>query len=266
MKVLSRIFVTAFLFGITSAYSQSRNTEIPLDSSGPKLDQELAAPPCASRCIEGLIQLVTPLEKKSIDTFESHGGPAMNAILRFGIENGIPLRLIASGDHLCSKIELTVRNQTAGEVVDAIVKQVDGYQWSVKDGVLAIEPRTLSSSTAKLLTTQIPQFHVGPATTQDFEQLLWMFTKAVINPQKGYLLGHIDSADAAKIPRVEMSDATVEQILDNVVKQGGAGAWILTPPISDDYVKSADRPFVKIVRYSDQHAEHYPTCNSILNF
>lgn len=263
MDVIARILVTALLLGSATAHGQSQDDEISPDLTEAKPAQQLADPPCASRCLPGLISLVTPLDRKPIDTFESHGGIAMDTIVRFGIENRIPLRIILPDYHLCSaKIELTARNQVLADVVDALVRQVEGYKWRTKDGVLAIEPRSISSSSAKLLTTQIPQFHFEPGTTQDLERVLWMFTSEVANPQKGYNLSHIDSVDAPKISVSEMNNATVEEILDQVVKQDAGGAWILLPT-SGDFKKSLARLFVKIISYSDQHAKQYGTCNSV---
>jgi len=201
-----------------------------------------------------------PLYNKQIEKFESHGESALNSILRLGIENKIPLGIIRSGDRLCTKIDLAVRGEPATTIIEALIKRIGAYRLRIKDDLLVIEPQFIPSSTAQLLATEIPLFSVGASTTQELEAALLRFTKAVLRPAEGSAFSILGSPDDPRTPAFQMRNVTVDEILNRIVKQDEGGAWILLP-IPDDYKKSADRPFVKIINYSDKRAGERISCN-----
>jgi hypothetical protein len=203
-----------------------------------------------------------PPYSKPIEKFESHGENALNSILRLGIENKMPLGIIRVGDGLCTKVDLAARGEPATAVIDTLIKQIGGYRWRIKDDLLVIEPQSIPLPPARLLATEIPLFSVGSITTQELEAVLLMFTKAVLRPGEGSVGSIIGSPDDPRTPAFQMRNATIEDILNHIVKQGEGGAWILLP-IPDDYKKSADSPFVKIVNYSDKHVGAHISCGDL---
>ncbi len=169
----------------------------------------------------GQASQVVPPYHKPIEKFESHGESVLDSLLRLGIENKIPLRIIRSNDRLCTRVELAVHGEPATNIIDGLLRQVRGYRWTIADDVLAIEPQSIPSSTAQLLATEIPRFSVADSTAQELEADLWRFTKALLRPGEGSAFSILGSPDDPRTRAFEMENATVDAILNHIIKEDG---------------------------------------------
>ena len=154
--------------------------------------------------------------------------------------------------------------EPATSIVARLVLQVGGYLSVIKDDLLAIDPEPIPPTTDRLLSTEMSRFAANQSTAAVLEAEVWMLTKQVVNPSEGYAFSIAGNPSEVKVPAFELFNVTVEQILDHIAKEGPGGfAWIALPA-QDDYNKSTDAHFVRIISYSDQRAGYRITwCNEL---
>ncbi len=194
----------------------------------------------------------TPIpEDRTVEQFESHGEFGLQAILRFGMEAKVPLGLILANDQLCKRrVEITVQKESVATVMGMLTKQLDGYRWIFKDGVLLVEPEPIPQGAVGLLSTVIPHYSTPKTTLAGLGLFLIMDTRGVLRPEMGTAGSLLSSPDAQKVGPLELLNATVEQILNRITMEGTGGEWVLFPT-PDDYRNGVDRKFVEIVSYAE---------------
>jgi hypothetical protein len=201
--------------------------------------------------LEGRAQVQAPAPQAAVvDRFEAHGEDALQTLLRFGVVSKVPLGLVLTDSRLCTtKITLSVQSEPALSIVDQLTKQIDGYHWAVQDGVVVIKPGFLPASTSQLLSTVIPRYSVPRTTLAGLDLFLVQDLRAVFHPELGSAGSLMSSPDAFRVGPFEMLNATLEQILDRIVKEAG-GEWVLLPT-PDNFRNVSDLKFASLISYTD---------------
>jgi hypothetical protein len=217
-----------------------------------------------------LAQGVAPPRAKPYDAivahFEtSHGETSLEALLRLGMENKVALGIVRTDNRLCKNAEdVTIDNQPFLNAANTLLKSIDGYQAVVRDGVIVIEPRTASPNSEKILNLVIGQYVAQEGSSmQELGVYLWRYVYDILHPEASTMIEML-SGTTVPIPPFEMHNATVEQILNRIVKEVGGGVWVL-PPIPDDYRNKRDLRIADVSSYTDDVEKIRKisfTCNS----
>lgn len=194
------------------------------------------------------IPTTAPLKDKLVEKFESHDEIALHTFLRFGAETRMPLGLIQNGGQLCmSRTNVVAESESVGSIADKLTAPV-GYTWAVEDGVLIIQPQHTSVGALQLLSTVIPRFAAPRTTLEGLGVFLAVDVRAVFRPDLGSAGSLFQSPNATLVGPIEMHNITVKQALNQIVKSGESGQWILHS-IRDDYRAAAETKFVDIIDY-----------------
>src|SRR6266404_699978 len=184
--------------------------------------------------------------------FESHGETSLKAFLRLGEESKIALGIVRINNNLCRNAEVVaVDNQPVLYTVNSLLKSISGYQAVVKDGVIIIEPGATPPNSAQILNLVIERYVAPPGSTmQELGAYLWQSVYYSFHPTEGTMMEILSGTNSVPIPPFEMHNATVEQILNRIVKEGGGGVWVL-PPIPDNYRDKRDLKVADVSSYVD---------------
>jgi hypothetical protein len=190
----------------------------------------------------------TELQFKLVEKFESHGEPALQTFLRLGAETGTPIGLVQNDGQLCkAKTEISVEGESIASIANKLTSQL-GFTWTVENGVLIFQPQHPSIGALQLLNTLIPRFAAPRTTLEGLGAFLTIDVRAVFRPEVGSAGSLSRSPNATLVGPLEMHDVTVKQVLNEIVKAGMRGQWVLRP-IPDEYRAAADTKFVDIIDY-----------------
>jgi hypothetical protein len=188
----------------------------------------------------------------AIAHFESHGETSLEALLRLGMESKVALGIVRTDNRLCKNAEdVTVDNQPVLNTVNSLLKSINGYQAAVRDGVIIIEPGAAPLNSAQILNLLIERYIAPPGSTmQELGAYLWQSVYNLFHPTEGTMMEILSGTNPIPIPPFEMHNATVEQILNRIVNEGGGGVWVL-PPIPDNYRDKRDLKVADVSSYAD---------------
>ena len=178
-----------------------------------------------------------------VAAFYSNDEPALQAILRFGRENNIPLGVVV-GDQLCSTTitGFTVEHATAEAVFKRFVERLPSYRWDLEDHAVVFAPANISEPATKFLAVVPPPYVIQEDTLQGQAAWAWMDIRAALRPREGTALDILSSPRSDRWPALALRDLTVRQVLNRLVARKKGGAWVLVP--FRDFDKAAGhRPF-----------------------
>ena len=181
----------------------------------------------------------------------SHGETSLEALLRLGMENKVALGIVRTDNRLYKNVEdVTIDNQPVLNAANTLLKDIDGYQAVVRDRVIIIEPQTAPPNSGQILNLVIDRYDAQESSSmQELGVYLWRYAYDILHPEASTMIEMLSGA-TVPIPPFEMHNATVEQILNRIVKEGGGGVWVL-PRIPDDYRNKRDLRIADVSSYTD---------------
>jgi hypothetical protein len=118
-----------------------------------------------------------------------HGGHgnAFRSLMETGLSNHIPMGVVIGKDQsICKDVLGTeLKTGTVAELIDEIEHDIPGYRAELRQGVLNVEPYTLTASGQRFLTYRLRKFHSGPESMVMMSFNLWMWYRAEIVPEEG---------------------------------------------------------------------------------
>lgn len=153
---------------------------------------------------------------------------ALSALAEVGSKNRIPIGIVVEGRSLCTA-HFTGSDETVtiGELVEELKSRIPDYTAEIKNNTLFIHPRAMTVPTIDALNLMIPRFTSQPGNIHALRISLWMFIRAVLVPQQGSAFEGEIPGGAEKLPPIQISNSTVEDILDRIVTAGQGGLWVL---------------------------------------
>jgi hypothetical protein len=153
---------------------------------------------------------------------------ALGVLISIGWQNKMPLGIVIEGDALCTH-QITDSNSelTVAELIRQIEVLVPGYTGQIRDGVLFVHPKAMALSTLSALNLVVPRFTSPRASVQEVGVSLWMYIRALLVPQEGSAFVGGSQRNAEPLPSFEVSNATVQNILDLIISKQTGGLWTM---------------------------------------
>jgi hypothetical protein len=174
---------------------------------------------------------------RHIDDLEIKQPNIILALSAIANEYGVPIGLEAAREtgEPAREVDLRLKNATLREVLVALVKQDSRYGWTVTRGVVNVYPtRHHDPLLRDLLGTKLGGFSIGdnPTTYRlrhsilELAEIKSKLEKAKVTPFVVALTG----ADYEKVGKqfsLHTSDVTLQQLLNQIVREGEIKFWFL---------------------------------------
>jgi hypothetical protein len=191
----------------------------------------------------------TPLRRD----FEVHDIGALDALIRLGQLYGRPMGVVG-GDKKIAERQTSVRapQTTAHEAMAVLMRQLPGYEWREDNRVIIVQPRVLAPVTKQMLSVIIPSIAAKKVDIDGLSFRLWMELQLQVDPnshRRGFAgTGHV--RDYFDLGPINLTNVTVEEVLNEIVRRRGSAAWIALPP--PETLKGAPRERLwSIVTYAN---------------
>ncbi len=145
------------------------------------------------------------------------------------------------------------------EFLDELLAQ-SNYVWSLDAGVIVIRPTHLADQVSRVLNMKFDRFGGMQMTMQGLGITLkgWIYSR--LHPEaRGFATNIISSLDAEQFPQLEVRDASVEQILKQIVSLGSKGIWLFRLHQDFEHDKDID---LHIYSYKDDALALQTICSS----
>jgi hypothetical protein len=142
------------------------------------------------------------------------------------------------------------RREKPRRFIAEINSTVPGHKAEFERGVLKVYPLDANKTTQTFLNLHIPEFHSRPDTHQGLGIDLWMFIRAAIAPGQGTGFVGGSSTKREIVPAMDVTDQSVDTILDTIARKGAGAAWVLQSSKIEELSQSTPRPY-DILGYSE---------------
>jgi hypothetical protein len=180
----------------------------------------------------------------------------IDALLSFGQQEHVPIA-IEYIDKPAFRRLLTFefRNRPASDVLDTITQAV-GYQWHLSRHVVSVTHRGALVGKSNLLNVRIPQFRIGETSMHEAGLALYLHLYFILNPHSNGIAGDSPGGNPAfRTGPFDLTNATVRDILNQIVAQHSNGAWVVQQP-PWTMGKDMGRGLWKVVEYDRADADY----------
>lgn len=187
--------------------------------------------------------------ERVVDGWQPSDG-ILRALIEVGVQNHLPLAVLLDDDSLCvPRQPATNSSLTLKELQRQVQTEVPTYRVEIEANMVSVRPAELTQEMRDVLSLRIPRFKTQPTSAEELGIDLWMNIRAVLVPSQGSaFIGGIQKGSEA-IPAMDMSDATVESIMNRIVTRGSGGIWVMYPVSRGWQSHPAEMPFT-ILSYS----------------
>ena len=155
----------------------------------------------------------------------------IDALLSFGGQEHIPIGIeYIDKAAFQQRISVEFRECNVKEILDAITQPV-GYRWFINESVILVTHDGALVGKSNLLNTHLPQFRIGETSMHEASLALSLHLYFVLNPNSGGIAGDSPGGNLAfRVGPFDLKNATVKDILNQIVSQHSSGAWIVQQP------------------------------------
>ena len=152
-------------------------------------------------------------------------------LLRIARENQIPMGIVVADspeEVVCEKhLTLGSGKKSIADLVSDLRYVVPAYKSQITEGVLEITPNISSKNLSQFLDLRLEQFRTNSEPHVLLADSLWTWIRARIAPGSGSNSETLFSLNAPKVRALNLTDRSVNSILDTIAKEGAGAAWVL---------------------------------------
>jgi len=188
---------------------------------------------------------------------------ALDYLIDMGLRNNVSLGIVIEGDSLCAhRFKESNEESTLRNLIAQIEAQVPGYTGEVRSGSVFVHPKTMQPQTMAVLSLVVPEFSTQKSDPQQVGVSLWMYIRAVLVPNEGSAFVGGSRSHEEAIDPFEITNATVESILDLIMTKEKGGLWVMHQVPPDWLLNPKSVPY-ELYQYSgDQDLIRSLTCTS----
>jgi hypothetical protein len=155
----------------------------------------------------------------------------IDALVSFGRQEKIPIGIeYIDKAAFQQPISTEFRERSVKEILDAVTHPL-GYRWFIRGPVVLVTHDGALVGKSNLLNTRIPRFQIGETSMHEASLALSLNLYFVLNPKSGGIAGDSLGGNLAfRVGPFDLKNATVRNILNEIVSQHSNGAWIVQQP------------------------------------
>lgn len=184
--------------------------------------------------------------------YEAHNISPLDALIHLGELYDQPLGIVSADQKIATDlVSAQAPKATSREALAALMQELPAYEWTESEGVLIVRPRAVPPLTKRMLGIVIQRISAQNVDIDALSFRLWMEIQLQVDPEsrtKGFMgVGH--SRDDFDLGPLDLTNVTVEGVLDEIVRKRKSAAWVVLPPPQTLKGTSRDRLW-GIVTYS----------------
>jgi hypothetical protein len=186
---------------------------------------------CPISALYGQTRSASPKLSRKVAFFSVKQQNLIDAILSFGAQEHLPIGIdYIDKAAFQQRMNLEFRERSVREILDALTHPL-GYRWSMVGAVVSVTHDGALVGKWNLLNTRIPQFRIGETSMHEASLALSLHLYFVLNPKSGGIAGDSPGGNLAfRVGPFDLKNATVRDILNQIVSQHRNGAWIVQQP------------------------------------
>ena len=164
---------------------------------------------------------------RRVQAYRVHNEPRLNALVRFGRENGIPLGIEFSTAELDDTVNVSTPATDVRGVLSSILGVTRQYSLASARGVVSI--RAVDVLPPAWLDYRVRRFRLPRTQISWASMMLWMTVERSMDPAKKGVAGDSPPGDPNdKVGPMDVRDVTVRELLNRIVGASGHSSWIVT--------------------------------------
>lgn len=171
---------------------------------------------------------------------------AFQQLLKIGVANHMPIGMVIGVEPSICRAPLALNSdqQTVKELIANINTNLPGYHASLQDGVLEVLPTALPDEVSTLLNMRLQSVGIPANSIDMMGSELWMHIRLMLAPDQGATFGGMSSSLLEIAPGFQVTNQTVNSILNRVVDAANGGVWILqTSMVKKDLPSTTQQPY-----------------------
>jgi len=186
---------------------------------------------CPTSALYGQTRSASPNLSRKIVRFDARQRNLIDALLSFGAQEHVPIGI----DYIDKaafeqRVNLEFRERSVRQILDALTHPL-GYRWSTEGAVVSVTHDGALVGKSNLLSTRIPQFRITETSMHEASLALSMHLHFVLNPKSSGIVGDSPGGNLAfRVGPFRLQNATVRDILNQIVSQHRNGAWVVQQP------------------------------------
>lgn len=166
--------------------------------------------------------------QQAISSFDVEGISRIDAILLLAKKEDIPLGIEYAGPKLFEPVTIDVGPTNVGTIVKMLFPSGLGFRISDQD-VLVISHRDVPGGRINILNTRLSHFSIPRCSLQRAYVILEVLLFKQLTPPSQWqgVMGSISGESSAQIGPFELTNVTVREALNRIVREHGRAAWIV---------------------------------------
>jgi len=171
--------------------------------------------------------------ERSASDFESKGVGLTETLLRYSHQQNLRIAVeYVDRASMDRPITVNLQEKTVRQGLDTILRNIHGYSWRLRNGIIEVTNRSGSKRADKQLNMVIPVFKIADGETAKMASvMLWWNLQMKLDPKlKGFGGSILEGAETSKVNPAELRNRTVREILAYIALNSRAEGWIVAGP------------------------------------